>query len=383
MVTANASGFFSNQSGARSIRISETYPISWSNLSTGPSANKAKAFPLTLSSWYGSYPDQSKTFKINNLGGVPPWLLTQASLYNEYRFLRDPVLHWIPAGGTSQTGQIAFGLLRDPNDLFRGAFPKNAETYVPLRTNRGTEITAEDVLTMEHSYAGPISLPFSHPFPLERDRRLRTWMRQDSELSAFQASVRSTDDLLVQPSANIRLDSPFGAICVYCSEDIFSGSTLGRLLIEYDVEFRSRVIPSLQSPQVPSNGTLSVQGIPDEDLLRGKTYIGVHESDGKQVAYRKTQGTVDPIRSVKLVASNHMHVLLDLDRIMGQIPEILIESDSRLLVIPHECSLSLPTEKELTGRFTYSAALIPYSNQCYLELMSEEPWSGILSWNVS
>jgi hypothetical protein len=207
-------------------------------------------------------------------------------------------------------------------------------------------------------------------------------MRQDSELSAFQASVRSTDDLLVQPSANIRLDSPFGAICVYCSEDIFSSSTLGRLLIEYDIEFRSRVIPSLQSPQVPSSG-LSVQGIPDEDLLRGKTYIGVYESDGKQVAYRKTQGTVDPIRSVKLVASNHMHVLLDLDRIMGQIPEILIESDLRLQVIPHECSLSLPTEKELIGRFTYSAALIPYSNQCYLELKSEGPWSGILSWNVS
>lgn len=384
-VTANASGFF-NPSGSRnSIRLRETYPIQWTNLTT---TGAPKAIPLTLSSWYAnSAATPPVNLVIANLGGVSQWLLTQGSLYNEYRFVSDPILHWVPAGGTQQTGQISFGQLRDPNDLFRGPSTNVGPpvSYDILRSNANTAITAIDVLTMENSYAGPVSLPFSHRFPLNNKRRLETWMRQDSSLLATRIVTSSTGPVS-QPQANLRLDSPFGAIAIQCDVDIFSVSTLGRMFIEYDLEFRSRVVPTLQS-SFGSPTALSVIPIPLPELLSGKTYIGILPDSQRELgqkSYKRSTQTVDPISRCKLLALNQLLVNFDLDRIQGKVPSIRIISDVELKVTPRNCTLSLPRMEESNSQFTWHFELIPLSgDNVGVEITSQTQWSGELSWYVS
>jgi hypothetical protein len=368
--------------------VRETYPVQWSQLLA---TSTPKAIPLTLSTWFG-YAElaagTSSVVNINNLGGVPQWLLTQGSLYNEYRFMADPILHWVPAGGTQQTGQISFGLLRDPNDLFRGSSPTSSPSpYQPLRNSNDIAITATDVLTMEHSYAGPVSLPFSHRFALQADRRLRTWMRQDASLVALSLNVSTGNPAVMRsiPNANTRMDSPFGAICIQCDSDIFTNTNLGRLFIEYDIEFRSRVIPGLQASANPA--VLTATSIPPNQLHSGKTLIGLISDPKKesgQKSYKHTTQLVDPVVKCKLVASNHLFVQLDFDRIEGTIPLIRIISDKHLQITSHNGSLSLPKEEEYNGFYEWQFTFIPLSNDLAgLDIKSDGIWSGELLWSSS
>jgi len=394
MVTANASGFYSPSGNNKSIRIRETYPISWSNIST---TSAPKAIPLTLSSWYTRATDftgGNVNRVIANLGGVPTWLLTQASLYNEYRFVSDPILHWVPAGGTAQVGQISFGQLRDPNDLFRGNSTLAATSYIPLRNSSGVAITPSDVLTMEHSYAGPVSLPFSHRFPLNKERRMSTWMRQDGTLIANQISGSAGGVYQSIPTANTRLDAPFGVICVQSDQDIFTSSTLGRLFIEYDLEFRSRVIPGLQTGQdsptvtLTNNKPLTVIPIDPSDLIRGKVYLGVQKDESKELkyrAFRKSTSPVDPISKVKLLASNQLLITFDLGRIQDKSPNIRIQTSTEVRIIPQNASLSLPSQNTYDTFSEWNFDFVPIGDNHGIIIESnnvDHDWSGNLSWTV-
>jgi hypothetical protein len=383
-VTANASGFYSPSGKNKGIRIHETYPLQWGRLL---STSSPKAFPLTLSSWFTNFTAtgnaDTNPIPIANLGGVPLWLLTQGSLFNEYRFMSDPILHWVPAGGTQQPGQIAFGLLRDPNDLFRGrsnsAIPVS---YIPLSNSSNLPISSTDILTMEYSYAGPISLPFSHRFPLERGRRMNTWMRQDASLIANDV-IPATVGFQSVPSANTRLDCPFGSICIQTDSDIFTSTNLGRLFIEYDIEFRSRVIPALQTNRTDLSAVL----IPSSQLKSGKTFIGIQADSQRetgQKSYRRSTQLVDLLSKVKLLASNQLFVGFDIDRIEGQLPIVKILSDKKLSVKPKGCSLNLPREEEFNNQFEWSFTLVPLAADSYgIEITSDGEWSGELSWIVS
>jgi len=368
--------------------------------------SRVRFFLPTFSSWYMSarstnispnvdWTESVVNLSILNLLGFGNWIISQAILYNRYRF-KKLQFRWIPQGGSQQTGRMSFGMLTDPLDILRGPITANAgnesfNAYLPGRIENGSGLAESAIEAL--SRGGSYSLNTPWTFDLLKGEQ--PWQRMDQRLLAGTTAVAiaaSTDRghiMPVQPdSGMVRADCPLGALA-FCTtvENWTNLDKIGHWVVSYQVEFDQPATSHLQysitqvGTRSDGNGTREWKAdlLFDPTNFDGSALLG---SQGSRLFNRRNQ-SISLVSGFKRVDSDFIRINLDVARVEDRNVEITLDfPDDLSVVIPqtHDCSLFAP---QVFGSI-FRSTLIPLGHDTYLDfkIPEDRDFSVRLSWRL-